>query len=84
MNLNSQMAYFLWHDADGKHKYHLSNWQSLAQSKDHGGSGIPDLGNLNMCLLASWINRYNLSNEVIWKKIIEYKYNRCPNVFFFS
>ena len=29
-NINSQMANFLWHDAEGKHKYQLSNWQSLA------------------------------------------------------
>ena len=28
--INSQMANFLWHDAEGKHKYQLSNWQSLA------------------------------------------------------
>ena len=24
-NINSQMASFLWHDAEGNHKYHLSN-----------------------------------------------------------
>jgi hypothetical protein len=40
-NINSQMANFLWHDADGKHKYHLSNWHSLAQKKEHGGMGYP-------------------------------------------
>ena len=36
---------------------------------------------MNLCLLASWINRYHLSNEVIWEKNIDYKYNRNPNVF---
>jgi len=51
-----------------KSKYHLSNWQSLAQKKDFGGWDIPDLRNINLCLLASWINRYHLSDHVIWKK----------------
>ena len=36
-----------------------------------------------MCLLASWINRYQLSNNVIWKKIIDYKYKtKAPNIFY--
>jgi hypothetical protein len=39
-NLNSHMASFLWHHADGKHKCHLSNWESLAQCKDHGVGGF--------------------------------------------
>ena len=35
-----------------------------------------------MCLLASWKNRYQLSNNVIWKKIIDYKYKtKAPNIF---
>ena len=78
--INSQMANFLWHDAEGKRKYHLSNWQSLAQKTDHGGWGIPDISNMNLCLLASWINRYHLSDNVIWKKIVDYKYNNNPNI----
>jgi hypothetical protein len=32
----------------------MSNWYSLAQ-KEYGGLGIPDLIDLNLCLLASWI-----------------------------
>jgi len=35
-----------------------------------------------MCLLASWIQRYHLSDYVLWKDIVDYKYmiNR-PNIF---
>ena len=73
------MANFLWHDTEGKHKYHLSNWYSLAQTKKHGDWGIPDIGIMNLCLLASWINRYHISDEVIWKNIIDFKYNSNPN-----
>jgi hypothetical protein len=35
--------------------FHLSNIQSLCFKEEQGGLGIPDLRNLNMCLLASWI-----------------------------
>jgi hypothetical protein len=42
------------------HKYHLLNWVSLPPPppKEVGGMGVPDLRNLNLCLLASWIQRY--------------------------
>jgi hypothetical protein len=81
-NINSHMANFLWNDQEGKHKYHLSNFQSLTQRKEFGGWGITDLSCLNMCLLISWINRYQLSSNVIWKRIIDYKYNtKNPNIF---
>jgi hypothetical protein len=48
------MANFFWDDTESKHKYHLSNWVSLTQRKENGGLGIPDLRDLNLCLLASW------------------------------
>lgn len=81
-SINSNMANFLWNDSEGKHKYHLANWQSLAQKKEFGGLGIPDIKTLNMCLLASWINRYNLHRDLIWKKIVDHKYkNKDPNIF---
>ena len=32
-NINSQMANFLWNDQEGNHKYHLSNFKSLAPKK---------------------------------------------------
>jgi len=81
-NINSQMANFLWNDQEGNHKYHLSNFKSLAQKKEFGGWGTTYLSCLNMSLLASWINRYQLSDNVIWKKIIDYKYKtKAPNIF---
>jgi hypothetical protein len=30
----------------------------LTQRKENGGLGIPDLRDLNMCLLSSWVQRY--------------------------
>jgi hypothetical protein len=50
--------------------------------KEYGGLGIPNLAELNMCLLASWIKRYQLDNDKIWKQIMDYKYRVDePNVF---
>jgi hypothetical protein len=56
--INSQIANFFWNDQESSHKYHLSNIQSLTQKKEHGGVGIPNLKDLNLCLLVSWVQRY--------------------------
>jgi hypothetical protein len=56
--INSQMAKFFWDDQEDRRRYHLSNWHSMAQKKEHGGLGIPDLRDINLCLLAAWIKRY--------------------------
>jgi hypothetical protein len=59
--INSQIANFFWDDSKKNHRYHLLNWGSLTQRKEMGGLGIPDLRDLNLCLLAAWINRYQAS-----------------------
>jgi hypothetical protein len=51
--INSHMLNFFSDNTDRKHKYHLANWPSLTQNKKVGGLGIPDLRDLNLCLLAS-------------------------------
>jgi hypothetical protein len=47
------MTIFFWDDSERKHRYHMSNWPSLAQRKEAGGVEVPDLRDLNLCLLAS-------------------------------
>jgi len=39
--------------------------------KDFGGLGIPNLRDLNVCLLASWLKRYDKNK--LWKQLIDYK-----------
>jgi hypothetical protein len=56
--INSHMSKFFWNDQEEKHMYHLSNWRSLCQKKEYRGLGIPDLRELNLCLLASWVQRF--------------------------
>lgn len=79
--INSQMSHFLWNNNEDSHKYHLAHWQLVAQKKDMGGLGIPDMRNLNLSLLSSWIFRYGLHSDAIWVKIVDHKYNTSnPNV----
>ena len=49
--------------------------------KEYGGLGIPNLRNLNISLLASWLKRYNSDREKLWKELLDFKYDtKCPNV----
>jgi hypothetical protein len=61
--INSQMAHVLWDDYEGHRKYHLANWGLVSQKIEFGGLGIPNLADMNLCLLASWIKRYHLDNH---------------------
>jgi hypothetical protein len=64
---------------EGKKKYHMSNWESMA--KDFGGLGVPGLRDLNICLLASWVKRYHFGDGKLWKELIDYKYPTSqPNI----
>jgi hypothetical protein len=51
--INSQMAHVLWDDYEGHRKYHLANWGMVSQKIEFGGLGIPNLADMNLCLLAS-------------------------------
>jgi hypothetical protein len=79
--INTQMAIFFWNDQKNSHKYHLSNWKSLTQQKG-GGMGIPDLRDLNLCLLVAWVQRYHDATQMLWKDVVDSKYQNCsPNIF---
>jgi hypothetical protein len=65
------MSHSLWNDSEGNSKYHLANWETVTMCKDFGGLGIPNLRDLNVCLLASWLKRYDKNK--LWKQLIDYK-----------
>ena len=49
--------------------------------QEFGGLGIPNLHDLNICLLGSWVKRYMAGEGKIWKKIIDSKYlSNSPNI----
>lgn len=65
----------------GAQEIHLANWDLLSQKKEIGGLGIPNLRDLNLSLLASWIKRYHHDNNKLWEQLIDFKYDtRNPNV----
>ena len=80
--INTQLANIFWDDYDGHHKYHLAAWGSLTIKKEFGGFGITDVWDMNLCLLASWVNRYYKSKGKIWKNIVESKYSLQSNNIF--
>jgi hypothetical protein len=51
----------------------------LTWRKEKGGLGIPNLRDLNLCLIASWIQRYYEARDKIRRQIIGFKYS--PNIF---
>ena len=55
----------------------------MAQQKQHGGLGVPNIADMNLCLLASWVKRYFLDDGKIWKQIIDAKY-RTHNLNIFA
>jgi hypothetical protein len=80
--LNSQMGNCLWNDTEDAHKYHLANWGSVSLCKEFGGLGIPNLRDLNVCLLASWIKRYDKDRDKLWTEMLDFKYRtKSPNIF---
>ena len=50
--------------------------------KDFGGLGISNLRDLNICLLGSWLKRYQEGGRKLWRQFIDFKYNtNDPNIF---
>jgi hypothetical protein len=79
--IESQMAHCLWNDGENAHKYHLASLKQLAMKKEYGGLGIPDLRDLNICLLGSWIRRHIVDKAKIWRQLVDFKYRTDkPNI----
>lgn len=43
--------------------------------------GIPNLRDLNLSLLGSWLKRYKTDRDKLWKELIDFKYKtENPNI----
>lgn len=71
--INSQLAHCLWSDFEGNRKLHLANWHLVCMKKEYGGLGVPNIRDVNLCLLGSWIKRYIKDEGKIWRSI----HSRC-------
>jgi hypothetical protein len=49
--------------------------------KEYDGLGVPELKDLNLCLLGSWVKRYIRDEGKLWREIIDRKYYRRGNIF---
>jgi hypothetical protein len=79
--IESQMGHCLWNNGGDCHRYHLANWKLVPMRKQYGGLGVPNLRDMNICLLASWIRRYTNDSDKIWKLMIDFKYKTSnPNI----
>jgi hypothetical protein len=61
--LESQVTHCLWNSNSECHRYHLASWQCVTMKKEYGGLGIPNIRELNFCLLGSWVRRYTLDSK---------------------
>ena len=80
--INSQLAHCLWSDFEGNRKLHLANWHLVCMRKEYGGMCIPNIKDVNLCLLGNWVKRYIHDEGKIWIQIVDSKYiRRSPNIF---
>jgi hypothetical protein len=83
--INTQMANYLWNDTKDKKKLNLANWDLVYMPKKQGGLGIPNLRDVNICILASWLKRYANGDGKLWKTLLDKKYKTAnPNIFSYS
>lgn len=52
--ISKLQAKFLWRGSDSSRKVHLVKWREVTNSKNQGGLGVRDLGEVNVCLLLKW------------------------------
>ena len=80
--INAQMANCLWNGFEGHKKLHLANWKMVCMKKEFGGFCIPNLQEVNLRLLGSWVKRYYEAEGKPWKMMIDQKCMRGKtNVF---
>jgi hypothetical protein len=64
---------FLWSGNSHSHRYHLSNWMSIARPKKHGGWGLRNIFLFYRALATNTMWRA-LMRRGIWKNILKDKY----------
>jgi hypothetical protein len=50
--------------------------------KEFGGLGIPNLKDLKLCFLRSWVKRFISDEGKLWRSIMGRKYCRWDNIFY--
>jgi hypothetical protein len=71
--INSHMSNCFWDDYEGHKKLHLANWYLVCMKKGFGGLEVPNLKDLNLCLLGNWVKRYIRDVGKLWRSVIDKK-----------
>jgi hypothetical protein len=53
----------------------------ICMKKEFGGLDIPQLKDLNLCLIESWVKKFIKDEGRLWRDIVEMKYCRHGNIF---
>jgi hypothetical protein len=78
--INSHMSNYLWDGYEGHRKIHLANWHLICMKMEYWGLGVPDIKDLNLCLLGFWVKRYIKDETKLWRSIVDLKYCRNRNI----
>jgi hypothetical protein len=78
--INSNMPNCFWDDYEGHRKFHLANWHLICMKKEYGGLWVPNIKDLNLCLLGSWIKRFIRDEGKLWRDIVDKKYYKTGNI----
>ncbi|WMV33017.1 hypothetical protein MTR67_026402 [Solanum verrucosum] len=72
--LDALRRHFLWEGNSETKKFHLVKWDALIGSKQKGVMGVRNLKTQNQCLIMKWLWRLASSELVLWKEVIQLKY----------
>ncbi|XP_058749655.1 uncharacterized protein LOC131622635 [Vicia villosa] len=68
------IANFLWGGCKEKRCIHWVDWNTVCKTKENGGLGIRDVGEINKALLLKWKWRILTEDKAIWWRFIRYRY----------
>ncbi|XP_058746653.1 uncharacterized protein LOC131619585 [Vicia villosa] len=66
---------FLWGGCDIKRSICWVRWDSVCKSREEGGLGVKNVEVMNAALLSKWKWRILSDEEVVWRRILESRYN---------
>ena len=79
--IDSIRARFYWQGTGKKRKYHMIKWEALCRPKEAGGMGFMDVRDMNISLLAKWIDRLEREDSNICCNLLRRKYLGEKSIF---
>ncbi|XP_058774256.1 uncharacterized protein LOC131648522 [Vicia villosa] len=70
---------FLWSEKLDKKSIHWVKWKNVCRSKEKGGLGVRDVGEVNKALLLKWKWRILRKDNAIWSRFLLLRYH-CPKL----